>query len=148
MSKESNDMNIDHIGIVVKSIESGIEYWRKVFGYEPVTQVVMNTRQKVKVVFLEKENSLTVKLIEPADESSPVDKFAKRGGGLHHLCFKCKNMNSELERLKSLGLRVLTEPQPGEAFENEDIAFLFAKNGMNIELINTDKRAKKLTEIE
>ena len=145
MSQEYNDMNIDHIGIVVKSIEAGIEYWRKVFGYEPVTQVVMNTRQKVKVVFLEKENSLTVKLIEPSDESSPVDKFAKRGGGLHHLCFKCKNMNSELERLKSLGLRVLIEPQSGEAFENEDIAFLFAKNGINIELINTDKRAKKLT---
>jgi len=137
-------MNIDHVGIVVKSIETAIEYWERVFDYKPMTEVVLNTRQKVKVVFLTKENSLTVKLIEPSDETSPVYKFAKRGGGLHHLCFKCEEMNSEMERLKSHGMRVLTKPQPGEAFENEDIAFLFGKNGLNIELIDTDKRARKI----
>jgi len=137
-------MNVNHLGIVVKSIEEGIEYWGKVFGYKPMTEVVLNTRQKVKVVFLTKENSLTVKLIEPSDESSPVNMFAKRGGGLHHLCFKCNNVDSEIERLKSHGVRVLTKPQPGEAFENEKIAFAFTRQGVNIEIIDTDKRAKKL----
>ncbi|WP_244826054.1 hypothetical protein [Carboxylicivirga linearis] len=32
-------------------------------------------------------------------------------------------------------------PQPGEAFENENIAFLLAPGNLNIELIDTDKRA-------
>ena len=137
-------MLIDHIGMVVKSIDAGIEYWEKVFGYKQMTEVVLNTRQKVKVVFMSKEDSLTIKLIEPSDESSPVNMLAKRGGGIHHLCFKCENMDSELERLKSQGLRLLTKPQPGEAFENENIAFLFTKHGVNIEVIDTDKRAKKL----
>jgi methylmalonyl-CoA/ethylmalonyl-CoA epimerase len=137
-------MVIDHIGLVVKSIDKGIEHWEKVFEYRQMTEVVINSRQKVKVVFLCKENSLTVKLIEPTDETSSVFRFAMKGGGLHHMCFKCNDMNNELQRLSEMGLRVLTAPQPGEAFENENVAFIYAKHGLNIELIETDKKAKLL----
>ncbi len=141
-------MVIDHIGIVVKSIEKSIQHWKNNFGYKQLTEIVVNTRQNVKVVFLVKMNSLQVKLIAPKDETSSIYKFAKRGGGLHHLCFKCNNINDEISRLKKNRLRVVTPPQPGEAFDNENIAFLFAKQGLNIELIDTDKRAKLLMEIE
>jgi len=137
-------MVIDHIGIVVKSMEKGIEHWEEVFEYQKMTDIVINSRQKVKVVFLSKKDSLDVKLVEPVDESSPVYKFALKGGGLHHMCFKCDDLDTDLKRLKEMGLRVLTEPQPGEAFENENIAFLYAKNGLNIELIETDLKAGKL----
>ena len=137
-------MVIDHIGIVVKSLDAGIEHWEKVFGYSRMTDVVINSRQKVKVVFMCKKDSLTIKLVQPADDSSPVYRLAMKGGGLHHICFKCEEMNKELTRLKGMGLRILTEPQPGEAFENENIAFVFAKNGLNIKLIVTDKKAKRL----
>jgi len=139
---------IDHIGIVVRSIEKGIEHWQGVFEYQKMTEVVVNSRQKVKVVFLSKKNSLTVKLVEPADESSPVYHFAMKGGGLHHICFKCDDMAKELERLGGMGLRLLTPPQPGEAFDNENIAFVFAKQGLNIELIDTDKKAKLVDELK
>ena len=67
------------------------------------------------------------KLIEPIDETSPVYRIARKGGGLHHLGFRCKNIDEEITRLKSLGLRVITNPQPGEAFENNQIAFLLGK---------------------
>ena len=131
-------MVIDHLGIVVKSIEKSIEYWENVFGYIQMTEIVINTRQKVKVVFLTKENSLIVKLIEPIDETSPVYRIARKGGGLHHLGFRCKNIDEEITRLKSLGLRVITNPQPGEAFENNQIAFLLGNQSLNIELIDTN----------
>ncbi len=134
-------MVIDHIGIAVKSLDEGIEHWKTVFGYEQLTNVIINTRQKVRVVFLTKSDSLQIKLIEPIDTTSPVYAFAQRGGGLHHLCFRCAKLDEEISRLSALGLRVLVEPQPGEAFENEKIAFLFAKQGLNIELVDTDKRA-------
>jgi methylmalonyl-CoA/ethylmalonyl-CoA epimerase len=137
-------MVIDHIGIVVKSLIAGIEHWKTSFGYAQKTEVVVNTRQKVRVVFLCKENSIDVKLIEPLDETSPVFQFAQKGGGLHHLCFKCKDVDEMVKHMKDQGMRVLSEPQPGEAFENEKIAFLFAKQGLNIELIDTDKRAHRL----
>jgi methylmalonyl-CoA/ethylmalonyl-CoA epimerase len=137
-------MVIDHIGIVVESLTFGIDHWNKTFGYQQMTEMVINTIHKVNVVFLKKENSLMVKLIEPIGETSPIYRFAKKGGGLHHICFKCRNLDSEIQRLKNLGLRVLSEPQPGEAFDNELIAFLYAKQGINIELIDTEKRYMKL----
>jgi methylmalonyl-CoA/ethylmalonyl-CoA epimerase len=135
---------IDHIGIVVNRLEEGIEHWQSVFGYEQMTEIVINTRQKVRVVFLHKKPSVDIKLIEPTEESSPVFNYAQKGGGLHHLCFRCGDLNSQLEQLQKLGLRVIAAPQPGEAFENEKIAFVFARNGLNIELIDTDKRARLL----
>lgn len=138
-------MVIDHIGIVVKSLEQGIEYWENVFGYKQMTEIVINTRQKVKVVFLKKENSLLIKLIEPTDETSPIYRISRKGGGLHHLAFRCEEINEEISRLKSLGLRVITNPEPGEAFENNQIAFLLGNQTLNIELIDTDKKASKIT---
>jgi len=137
-------MVIDHLGIVVNSIKKSIEYWENVFGYKQMTEIVINTRQKVKVVFLTKENSVLIKLIEPTDETSPVYRAARKGGGLHHLGFRCKDIYEEITRLKSLGLRVITNPQPGEAFENNQIAFLLGNQSLNIELIDTDKKANRI----
>lgn len=137
-------MFIDHVGIAVKSLDQAIASWTKAFGYRQMTEIVVNTRQKVKVVFMHKPDSLTVKLIEPLDETSPISALVRRGGGLHHLCFKCDSLGPEIERLREAGCRSLVEPQPGEAFENEKIAFLMAPDFVNIELIETSKKARLL----
>lgn len=137
-------MVIDHIGIVASSLETSIDYWGKVFGYKQYTEIVINTRQKVKVVFLEKEDSIKIKLLEPLNETSTIFLFAKRGGGLHHLCFKCDHLTDKLSELNSLGLRTITQPEPGEAFCNEPIAFLHSTQNLYIELIDTDKKANIL----
>ncbi|MDF1545193.1 MAG: VOC family protein [bacterium] len=137
-------MVIDHIGIVVKDINKGIAHWEKIFGYQQMTEIVLNTRQKVRVVFLHKPDSQMIKLIEPSDETSPIYAFSKKGGGLHHLCFKCDDLNAQLGELSEKGLRILAHPQPGEAFENNDIAFFYAQQGLNVELIDTDKKANRL----
>jgi methylmalonyl-CoA/ethylmalonyl-CoA epimerase len=134
-------MNIDHIGIVVRSLETGIMQWEKMFGYKKVSDIVLNTLQKVHVVFLSKKGSITIKLIEPSDEESPIFLFAKRGGGLHHLCFRCDDLSVQIPILKQKGARCIVPPQPGEAFENENIAFLLAGNNLNIEVIDTDKKS-------
>lgn len=135
-------MIIDHICIAVKDIEEGIAYWGNVFGYKQVTGIVINSLQKVKVVFLKKENSLTIKIIEPLKDNQSLVNFVSRGGGFHHICFKCDNIEDGLKELKDKGLITLVPPQPGEAFKNHDIAFLLARYGLNIELIDTDERAE------
>lgn len=136
--------NIDHIGIVVKNINDGIKQWQEIFNYQQMTEIVVNTKQKVNVVFMKKTDSCLIKLVSPTDESSSIYKFAKRGGGLHHLCFQADSLEHELNTIDNSKLRVLSPPQSGEAFENEDIAFIYAGNGLNIELIDTDKKAKIL----
>jgi methylmalonyl-CoA/ethylmalonyl-CoA epimerase len=145
--KASSEMIIDHICIAVKEIGEGIAYWEKVFGYEQMTGIVVNSLQKVKVAFLKKENSLTIKIIEPLEENLSLVNFVSRGGGFHHICFRCDNINDELKELKEKGLITLVPPQPGEAFNNHDIAFLLARYGLNIELIDTDERAEIIGEV-
>lgn len=132
-------MVIDHLGIVVWSLEEGMQQWEQLFGYKKCSSIVTNTRQKVKVVFLSKPNSLTIKLVAPSEPASPVSVFARKGGGLHHLCFKCDDLKSEIPRLKEKGARLMVPPEPGEAFRNHDIAFFLAGN-LNIELIDTIER--------
>ena len=138
-------MLIDHIGLVVPSLEQGIRQWREEFGYTQMTVPVENTLQKVRVVFMQKADSVTIKLVEPSDDASPVHRLALKGGGLHHICFRCPDVHTELKRLEAGGARTLTAPQPGEAFDGASIAFLFCTNGLNIELIDTDKKAQLIT---
>lgn len=133
-------MLIDHIGIVVRSLEDGIRQWEDIFGYTKNSAIVLNTRQKVRVVFLDKRDSITIKLIEPADPRSPIASFARRGGGLHHLCFRCEDLETQTAILNKKGLSVIVPPEPGEAFEGHNIAFLLAHNGLNIELIDTQAK--------
>jgi methylmalonyl-CoA/ethylmalonyl-CoA epimerase len=135
-------MIIDHICIAVKDIDEGISYWEKVFDYRQMTGIVINSLQKVKVAFLKKENSLTIKIIEPLKDNQSLVNFVSRGGGFHHICFKCDNIDDGLNELKNKGLITLVPPQPGEAFKNHEIAFLLAKYGLNIELIDTDEKAQ------
>lgn len=135
-------MRIDHICFAVKNITEGIEYWERVFEYRQMTRIVINSLQKVKVVFLKKDDSLTIKLIEPLEDNLSLLNFVSRGGGFHHICFKCDSIDEKLTDLKNKGLITLVPPQPGEAFNNHNIAFLLARNGLNIELIDTDEKAE------
>jgi methylmalonyl-CoA/ethylmalonyl-CoA epimerase len=131
---------IDHIGIVVQSLDQGVPQWEALFGYRKNSDIVTNSRQRVRVVFLTKKDSVTVKLLEPSEADSPVAAFARKGGGLHHICFRCQNLKQQIVELEGKGARLLVPPQPGEAFRNHDIAFLFAANSVNIELIDTTEK--------
>jgi methylmalonyl-CoA/ethylmalonyl-CoA epimerase len=135
-------MVIDHISFAVKNLDEGIKYWNRVFGYRQLTGIVVNSLQKVRVAFLCKEGSITVKLIEPVEGNQSLQNFVNRGGGFHHLCFRVDNIDTAMRELNSNGLLTLVAPQPGEAFNNNSIAFLLGKYGMNIELIDTGEKAE------
>ena len=133
-------MIIDHIGIVVPKLEEGILQWTNFFGYTQKSEPILNSVQKVYVVFLVKADSLTIKLISPSCDDSPISIFALKGGGLHHLCFKCDNLEVQIPILQDKGARLVVPPQPGEAFNNHNVAFLLAPNNLNVELIDTNQK--------
>lgn len=139
-NRQKGYMIVDHIGIVVRSLEEAVEQWRDLFGYHKNSDIVVNTRQKVRVVFLAKRESLTVKLVEPLEPGSPVFAFARRGGGLHHLCFRCESLKVQIPVLEAKGVKFMVPPEPGEAFKNKDIAFFLTKNNLNIELVDTEEK--------
>jgi methylmalonyl-CoA/ethylmalonyl-CoA epimerase len=134
-------MKIDHICFAVRDLEFGIKYWENIFGYKQMTKIIENSLQKVRVSFLSKTDSITIKLIQPSIDNKTLINFVRNGGGFHHICFKCSDLDDKISELKSKGLLLLVPPQPGEAFNNNNIAFLLAKSGLNIELIDTDEKA-------
>lgn len=109
-----------------------------------MTRIIENSRQLVKVTFLSKENSISVKLIEPLENNTSLQNFVNKGGGFHHICFKCVNIEEKMDELAGKGLLTLVPPQPGEAFNDHNIAFLLSRSGLNIELIDTDEKAGML----
>ena len=137
-------MQIDHICFAVNNLQEGIDYWKVTFGYKEMTKPVVNSRQQVKVVFLEKEDSLPVKLIEPLSKNKSLMNFVQFGGGFHHICFKCDNMTATISELRKKGVKMLVPPQPGEAFNDNDIAFFLAKYKTTFELIDTAEKAEKI----
>lgn len=137
-------MIIDHICFAVKNLDKGIKNWEEAFEYKQITEIVANKRQKVRVVFLGKEDSITVKLIEPFEDNASMSEFVKKGGGFHHLCFRCDNVEEQMKEMKKKGSIILVHPQSGEAFEDERIAFMLTKFGITFELVDTDKKAKRI----
>jgi methylmalonyl-CoA/ethylmalonyl-CoA epimerase len=138
-------MLIDHICLAVRSIESSKKRICEILEYKERTKVVKNTKQDVLVQFLSKNDSLDIKLIQPASPKSPLLSFLKtRGEGIHHICFKTDNVLKTVEALKDRGARITSEPMTGEAFDDELIAFAYIGGGLNTELIDTLKRRDQI----
>lgn len=133
-------MKLDHVCIAVRSIDLAVEKLCPLLGYTPKTGKVTNTRQKVNVVFLGQPGSLDIKLIEPFGDDSPLWQSLRKGEGLHHLCFRTDDTSLAIQDLEARGMRVLAPPAPGEAFDDALIAFGYVGFGLNIELIDSDRR--------
>ena len=137
-------MNLDHICIAVRNIDKAVERLCPLLGYEPRTDKVINSRQDVVVQFLRKAESIDIKLIEPASPQSPVIDVLKKGGGLHHHCFKTDDGQMAIHDLTDRGARLIAEPQPGEAFDDHMIAFMYLGFGLNVEIVDTDSRRAEI----
>lgn len=127
-------LGLDHIAIAVDDFDGGIERFAKDFGIELAgTEDV--TSAKTKTAFLPISGT-QIELIAPLNGEGPlVSSLAKRGPGLHHLCFRVDDINAEMTRLQDLGYRFLSDaPTPGA--HGTRIAFIHPKSagGVLIEL--------------
>ncbi len=125
---------IDHIGIAVESLEKGFTLY-KAMGWKSM-HIEEVPSEKVKVGFIEFGNQANVELLEPTSEDSVIKKFiAKRGPGIHHICFRVKNIEQVMAQLKSEGLRLLDE-KPRVGAHNCKVCFIHpsSANGVLIEL--------------
>jgi methylmalonyl-CoA/ethylmalonyl-CoA epimerase len=106
---------IHHVGIVVRNLEQAYGFWRDVLGL-PVHTVATVSDQGVRAALLTIGES-EIELLEPLAATSGIGKFlAKRGEGLHHICFATDDVAAELERARAKGIRLIDErPRPGLA---------------------------------
>ncbi len=131
-------MKVEHIGIVVKSIEEALKVWEGILGFKLEGMVEVES-QGVRVAILE-VNGVRLELLEPLSPDSPVANFlSKRGEGLHHLCFEVKDIESILLTLSSRGIKLIDKSSRPGALGNK-VAFLHpsSSSGVLIELSEKD----------
>lgn len=138
-------MDLDHVCIAVRNIDLARERICSMLGYTVRTEKITNSRQQVVVQFLHKRGSIDLKLIEPSGPNSPLVEFVKKGGGLHHLCFYAEDGEKSVRKLACSGARITAGPEPGEAFNDNLISFLYLGFGLSIEVIDTDERRGEIS---
>jgi methylmalonyl-CoA/ethylmalonyl-CoA epimerase len=130
-------MRLDHIAIAVSDLDAAETAYKALGlpwkGREEVPD------QKVLTSLFQSGDS-RVELITPTADDSPIAGFlAKKGSGLHHICFEVPDIEAEITRLKSEGFRLLNEtPRPG--IEGSRVVFLHPASaaGVLVELVEKE----------
>jgi len=123
---------IAHIGVAVNDIEAALAFYRDVLGLDPHPPETADGATIVSLPFGESE----VELLSSADPSTPIGKFlAKRGPGIHHVCYRVPDLDAALARCRAAGYRLVDEvPRTGAG--GHRIAFVHPKatEGILLEL--------------
>lgn len=128
-------MRIDHIGIAVHSLNDSIGFYRDAFGLEPSGTEVLGD-EGVTVALLPVGDS-RIELLEPFGDDTVVGRFiARRGEGLHHVCYQVNDLEAKLERLKNRGSKII-DGYPRRGAQGKLVAFLHpaGANGVLVELV-------------
>ena len=113
-----------HIGMAVRSIGEAV----------PGLTVVTDPIQRVSIGFVE-FSGLTVELIEPAGENSPIDGSLKKGNKILHVCIEVPSIANALDECKQHGFRKISEAVPATVFENRKIVWVFSSIFGLVELL-------------
>ena len=128
----SRGPEIAHIGIAVESIADALRFYRDVLGLEPRPPEEADDAIIVSLDLGGPE----VELLEPRSPDGPIAKFlAKRGPGIHHVCYRVPHLDAALDACRRAGYRLVDEvPRTGAA--GHRIAFLHPKgtSGILLEL--------------
>src|SRR5690606_39401196 len=86
---------LDHVGIAVSSLDEAIPFWTSLLQATADGREIVPD-QKVEVVFVGAGPG-RIELLAPTDAGSSVARFlARRGPGLHHLCYRVPDVREAL----------------------------------------------------
>jgi methylmalonyl-CoA/ethylmalonyl-CoA epimerase len=132
MSQSPRGTSIAHLGIAVSALADSLPFYRDVLGL-PVTP--LDDADGARIVGLVAGESL-VELLEAETADSPIARFvARRGPGMHHVCFAVDDIDQTLARCREAGIRLIDET-PRIGAEGKRIAFIHPSStaGVLVEL--------------
>jgi len=114
---------VAHVGIAVPSIAAALAFYRDVLGLEPGRPETADGATIVGLTL----GDVQVELLEPRDPDGPVAKFlARRGPGIHHICYRVPDLDGALQRCRAAGYRLVDEV-PRRGASGRRIAFVHPK---------------------
>ena len=135
IEKALGECHLDHIAIAVDDIEQSVKMYSLLgLKFNPEREVVDS--QKVKTAFCPIDKNASIELLTPTSDESSIAKFLKKqGAGIHHICFRVKDVKLKQAELEAQGMKFIYE-KPFEGAHNMLVNFIHPKsmNGVLIEL--------------
>jgi methylmalonyl-CoA/ethylmalonyl-CoA epimerase len=125
---------LDHIAIAVPDLDKSIKRFMEDFGLSFSGKEDVLAAKTSTAFFPLAETS--IELVHPLNREGPIQGYLdKKGGGLHHLCFRSDDIDADVERLKEKGYQFLSET-PTLGAHNCRVIFIHPKScdGVLIEL--------------
>ncbi|MFY7839056.1 MAG: methylmalonyl-CoA epimerase [Lacibacter sp.] len=132
-------LNIEHIGIAVKSLDVSVPLFEKLLNTVCYKTEAVES-EAVKTAFF-KQGETKVELLESTSDTGVIAKFIeKKGEGIHHIAFEVADIYTEMHRLQAEGFVLLTDV-PKNGADNKLVCFLHPKstNGLLVELCQEKK---------
>jgi methylmalonyl-CoA epimerase len=131
-------INIDHLGIAVRSLDKALEFYQQQLGFVVSAREAV-PHENVNVAMLP-AGGPRIELLEPSEEDSAIGRFlARRGEGLHHIAFRVPDLSASVATLKRNGARLLNEPQRGAGGHLYVFVHPSSTGGVLIELIQEEQ---------
>ena len=113
---------IDHVAIIVHSLEQALAFYQDTLGITPGSiQDVPSEQVRIAFLPLGGPGGSQIELIEPTTTASSLAKFLeKHGEGMHHICLEVDDIEVALQEMKEKGAPVLDQ-QPRLAAEGRAI---------------------------
>ena len=123
-----------HVGLAVKSIQD-INSAAEIFDDEV---------QRSLVAFINL-NGITIELVQPNGEGSPVARSVQAGIKLLHVCYEVPDLDAVLASCRAFGFHRIGPPEPAVAFEGRRIAWVLSRAYGLFELLERNKGANSST---
>jgi len=128
----SRGTRIAHIGIAVDALDRILPFYRDLLQ---LPEQPLDDADGSRIAGFRAGDAL-VELLEANSPTSPIGKFvARRGPGIHHICFAVDDLSATLDRCRRAGIRLIDDV-PRMGAEGKRIAFLHPSStaGVLIEL--------------
>ena len=114
---------IAHVGVAVEDLDAAVAFYRDVLGREPHPPETADGATIISFPFGESE----VELLATRTPESPIARFlARRGPGLHHICYRVPDLDAAVAACRSAGYRLIDE-SPRLGAGGRRIAFVHPK---------------------
>ncbi len=103
-------MQLDHIGIAVENLKESVNVFSALLGISPGDINIREVpAEKVRIAEIHLPGA-AVELMEPMAEDSPISNYlARRGQGVHHICYRTDDIEGVFARMRGQGARTLTD---------------------------------------
>jgi lactoylglutathione lyase len=117
---------LEHIGVMVKDMDTSIRFYTEVLGLRLVKRVALKDGAELSFLSFADSDNIEIELIGRGHDGLPDN------GIVHHIAFTVSDIQSEIDRLKGLGVKLVDET-PRTILDGDQIAFFFGPDGERLE---------------